>query len=72
LRELYNCERLHEALGMAVPASRYEVSWRPFPETLPELDYLAGDVVCHVSEKLVSFRGRKIFVGRAFAGQEIA
>ena len=71
-RDVYNCERPHEAIGMAVPASRYQLSLRPFPEALPELNYPAGDVVRRVSGKTVSFQGRRIFVGRAFAGQDIA
>jgi len=71
-REVYNCERPHEAIGMAVPASRYEVSRRTFPERLPELDYSAGDVVRRVSGKYISYEGRRIFVGRSFAGQDVA
>jgi len=71
-REVYNCERPHESLGMAVPAARYRVSQRLFPERLPELDYPAGDVVRRVSSKTISFQGRRIFVGRAFTGQDIA
>src|SRR5262249_36229035 len=44
-RAVYNHERPHEALGLAVPASRYRVSPRPFPEGLPPLDYHASDAV---------------------------
>jgi transposase InsO family protein len=71
-REVYNCERPHEAIGMAVPASRYEVSRRTFPERLPGLDYPAGDVVRRVNSKYISYEGRRIFVGRAFAGQDVS
>jgi transposase InsO family protein len=71
-REIYNCERPHEAIGMAVPASRYQVSQRAFPESLPELVYPAGDVVRCVNCKYISYQGRRIFVGRAFAGQYVA
>ncbi|MCA1686420.1 MAG: integrase core domain-containing protein, partial [Planctomycetia bacterium] len=34
-REVHNHERPHEALAMAVPASRDRPSGRPFPEALP-------------------------------------
>ncbi|MGH2671036.1 MAG: IS481 family transposase, partial [bacterium] len=34
-RDVYNLERPHEALALAVPASRYQPSPRAFPEVLP-------------------------------------
>ena len=36
---MYNHERPHEALDLNVPASRYQVSPRSFPESLPEYEY---------------------------------
>jgi transposase InsO family protein len=38
-RKEYNEERPHEALDNATPASRYELSSKPFPNKLPELEY---------------------------------
>lgn len=38
-RRRYNQERPHEALGDVTPASRYHVSARPYPRTLPALEY---------------------------------
>jgi transposase InsO family protein len=38
-RHDYNQVRPHEALGMQTPASVYELSPRPYPEQLPEVDY---------------------------------
>lgn len=38
-RSMYNHDRPHEALNNAVPASRYRVSDRAFPETLPAFEY---------------------------------
>ena len=38
-RALYNDERPHEFLRGDTPSSRYTPSPRPFPETLPPLDY---------------------------------
>jgi hypothetical protein len=38
-RQEYNTERPHEALADATPASCYQGSPRPYPRTLPPLDY---------------------------------
>lgn len=38
-REMYNQERPHEALDLAVPASRYHTSSREFPEQLAPFEY---------------------------------
>lgn len=58
-RDVYNLERPHEALGMATPASRYRSSPRPFPESLPAIEYGPGDSVRKVGEKgRIAFRGR--------------
>lgn len=72
-RLLYNTQRPHEALGMAVPASRYRVSARPFPETLPPVDYSPGDHVRSVQDGgYISYRGREFRLGKAFLGQRVA
>jgi len=72
-RETYNLIRPHEALKMAVPASRYEVSQRCFPESLPAIEYGAGEVVRKVGERgQVKYQQRKFFVGAAFGGLEVA
>jgi transposase InsO family protein len=47
-RRHYNHERPHEALGGAVPASRYRMSQRSMPATLPEPEYLDDDRVGRV------------------------
>jgi len=38
-REVYNHQRPHDALSLEVPAARYCPSSRPFPESLPPLEY---------------------------------
>jgi transposase InsO family protein len=48
-RRIYNEERPHEALGLAVPASRYRASPIGFPERLPEPEYHATDHVRRMS-----------------------
>lgn len=72
-RQLYNHERPHEALGMQVPASRYQLSPRPFPEVLPPIDYGPDDWVRKVGDKgRLSFRGRFFTVPKAFKGYPVA
>jgi len=72
-RQVYNHERPHQALGMAVPASRYQVSPRTFPEVLPTIEYGPGDVVRKVQDQgKISFQNRDFRVGRAFRGYPVA
>ncbi|MFZ2448118.1 MAG: IS481 family transposase [Syntrophobacteraceae bacterium] len=72
-RILYNTQRPHEALDMAVPASRYWVSPRAFPETLPPVEYSPGDHVRSVQDGgFVSYLGREFRVGKAFQGERVA
>jgi transposase InsO family protein len=69
----YNEERPHEALGMAVPASRYRASPVCFPERLPEPEYHATDEVRRASrDGAIRFLGRRIRLSQAFAGLDIA
>jgi len=71
-REVYNHHRPHEALGLAVPASRYAPSPRSLPGTLPEPEYPPTDHVRRVcAEGTISFRGRAWRVGKAFRGQRV-
>jgi len=51
-REEYNAVRPHEALHDATPASIYECSPRPYPNTLPPMEYPA-----HFEVRLVSANG---------------
>jgi len=70
---IYNHQRPHEALGLAVPASRYRPSARPFPRTLQPLEYPAGMLVRKVQANgLFHFNKRLFFLGTAFRGQPIA
>jgi transposase InsO family protein len=72
-REIYNHERPHEALGLEVPASRYRVSVRCYPEVLPPIDYSESDVVRTVySNGHISFEGSLYYVAKAFAGERVA
>lgn len=69
----YNFERPHEGIDMQRPARLFRSSPRPFPRRAPKPEYAeyfekrrvgpAGDI---------SWRGKKIFISEAFAGQIIA
>jgi transposase InsO family protein len=72
-RDCYNHLRPHEALDMKVPASRYQVSHRSFPEQLPPLEYVAIDQVRKVQiDGKIFFRNREFRVGKAFRGYRVA
>jgi transposase InsO family protein len=72
-RQVYNHERPHESLEMAVPASRYSVSERAFPEVLREWEYHTTDAVRKVSsDGTISYRGHEVKLGKAFRGERIA
>jgi transposase InsO family protein len=72
-RHIYNHERPHEALAMATPAERYCASPRPFPETLPPIEYGRNDLIRKVDiNGDISFKSRRVSVGKAFRGQPIA
>ena len=60
-RDIYNLERPHDALDLATPATKYQVSQRLFPEVLPPLEYEPIDLVRRVHDK-----GRLQFFGRIF------
>jgi transposase InsO family protein len=68
-REVYNHQRPHDALGLAVPAARYQPSPRPFPESLPPLEYACDLTVRKVAgHGAISFQGRTFHIGKAFLG----
>jgi transposase InsO family protein len=72
-RHVYNHERPHEALALATPAERYRASPRPFPETLASIEYGPSDSVRKVDvDGHISFKGRRLHVGKAFRGQPVA
>ena len=68
-RQIYNCERPHEALGLATPVSRYQPSIRTFPERFPPIEYPLGEIVRKVDPNgMIKFENRKRYVGEAFRG----
>ena len=72
-RHEYNQVRPHEALALAVPASRYHVSPRPYPAELPPLPYGPADHRRRVGlGGRVSFQGRRIQVPKGLRGELVA
>jgi transposase InsO family protein len=72
-RATYNLERPHAALDLAVPAGRYAASTRPYPATLPPIEYAPDDTVRLVNPSgIISFRNHRHFVGRGLVGLPVA
>jgi transposase InsO family protein len=72
-RNVYNSQRPHEALELAVPASRYQSSPRDYAETIAPFEYAPGDLVRRVQQGgHVSLLGRAIKVPKAFRGKAVA
>ncbi len=70
---VYNSQRPHEALQMATPISRFQVSPRPYPEQLPSIDYGPDDTVRIVkSLGMINFQGRRIKLSTPLRGQPVA
>jgi transposase InsO family protein len=71
-RTVYNCERPHEALELAVPARRYRASPRPLPDSLPAIEYAPDHHVRRVQQGgRISFQGRTFRLPKAFAGYPV-
>lgn len=72
-RSIYNFERPHEALDLQTPATRYAPSPHPFPEELPPIEYVPGDIVRRVQQHgFLSYRGRSFRISKAFTGYPVA
>ena len=71
-REIYNEHRPHDALDLAVPASRYRISPRQFPETLPEVTYAPDVAVRKVGDQgFLSYRNQEYRLPKAFKGYRL-
>lgn len=72
-RDVYNTERPHEALDLDVPARHYQASARPYPETLPVIEYALSETVRKVQAKgELNYRGRVFRVSTALRGCPVA
>lgn len=71
-RDIYNQERPHEALDLAVPASRYGASTREYRDNPPPPEYANPQCVRRIAKGgLLSWRGRTYRVGKAFIGEPV-
>ncbi len=72
-RAIYNLRRPHEALGLDTPASRYRPSAREMPATIAPPEYDSRHPVRLVDRGgWISFRNRRGYCGKAFAGRPVA
>ena len=72
-RAVYNTQRPHDALELAVPASRYQPSPRDYVETITPFEYAPGDIVRRVQQGgHVSFLGHALKLSKAFRGKAVA
>lgn len=72
-RGVYNTQRPHEALALAVPASRYQASPRSYVETVAPFEYAPGVIVRRVQQGgHVSLLGRAVKLPKAFRGKTVA
>ena len=69
-RKEYNDERPHEALGQKPPAKCYQASNRPYPATVPEVEYPSHfEVRKVVRHGVFSWKNQPIFVSKTLAGE---
>jgi len=72
MRETYNHQRPHEALGMQRPAQRYRPSTRAYQEQPRAWEYPHGSEVRRLDAGgMLSAAGRRWFVCEALAGQRV-
>jgi hypothetical protein len=74
-REIYNCRRPHEMIGLRPPSEVYVPSSRSFSGVLPEVAsyYLAGDRQRNVRKRgQIAWGGRRWYIGESFAGHPVA
>jgi hypothetical protein len=72
-REVYNRRRPHQAIGMNTPASRYRMSPRSMPKSVPAPEYEPEAFVRKVHDGgWLNFKGRIFNCSKAFAGRRVA
>ena len=72
-RDIYNFERPHEGIGMAVPADRYQPSSRSFPDPLPPINYPDHYQVRKVQQNgILHFQGHELRVPKVLIGEPVA
>lgn len=72
-RHVYNHQRPHQALGMQTPASRYRMSERSYPQSLPQIEYGPEDTVVMVKALgEMRFQGKRYKLSSALRGMPVA
>ena len=72
-RQIYNCQRPHEALNMQTPAQRYHASHISMPRTLPAIEYDSNLLVRKVQQGgWISLLGKNVRISKALIGQSVA
>lgn len=71
-QDQYNYIRPHEAIGMAVPADRYQMSPRPYVAVIEPYEYANDLIIRRTSVRgRISYEGRQIYVGTPFQKEDI-
>ena len=73
-RQIYNHKRPHEALGDDVPASKYQLSKRAYPQEVPTAEsyQIKGDEVRITRSKgEITFHNRSYYIGAGFIGEPV-
>jgi len=72
-RDLYNLVRPHDALQLAVPASRYRCSDRQYPQSLPTIEYDSNLPVRIVDVSgRISFKNQRFRISKALYGKPVS
>jgi len=72
-RQFYNNKRPHDALNLAVPASRYQISQRKYQEKIVEFEYSPGDEMRRIhSSGSLKYKGKIYYVGEALCERSVA
>jgi len=71
-RSMYNHQRPHEGIGLDRPADRFRGLRRPYPPTLPPIQYDATLEVRTVSANgVIKWNGHPLFISHALAGRRL-
>ncbi len=71
-RDRYNLFRPHEALKLDPPVRHYQLSGRPFPETLPAVEYDSGTILRKVQSRgRVTYHDLEYRVGKGLVGEYV-
>ena len=71
-REAFNTARPHEALDQRPPAAFYQPSRRPYPRTLPPLDYASHYLVRRVAPSgSITWHNVQLFISHVLVGEDV-